>query len=123
MKELKKPLGVGVWDFKKKMAGADPTFLKPRSRLGIAQHGVEKITVYRLPLHVQDLLIDTAPCDTVARTATCACVCVTRRKRCADTYLSGGAQAVLHSRRRLRRAETALVGAGSARRRAMIATR
>ena len=40
----------------KKMAGADPTFLKPRSRLGIAQHGVEKITVYRLPL--QDLLIE-----------------------------------------------------------------
>ena len=44
------------------MAGADPTFLKAMSHLGIAQHGVEKITVYRLPL--QDLLIDAAPCDT-----------------------------------------------------------
>ena len=46
----------------KKMAGADPTFLKAMSHLGIAQHGVEKITVYRVPL--QDLLIDAAPCDT-----------------------------------------------------------
>ena len=55
-------MGVGVWDLKKKMAGADPTFLKAMSHLGIAQHGVEKITVYRVPL--QDLLIDAAPCDT-----------------------------------------------------------
>ena len=47
-------------------------------------------------------------------------VTLTRRKWYAHTYLRLGAQAILHSKWRLRRAETAVFGAGCARRGAMI---
>ena len=50
-------------------------------------------------------------------------VTLTRRKWYAHTYLRLGAQAILHSKWRLRRAETAVFGAGCARRGAMIDAR
>ena len=50
-------------------------------------------------------------------------VTLTRRKWYAQTYLRLGAQAILHSKWRLRRAETAVFGAGCARRGAMIDAR